>query len=174
MRFEALASHLSPTIKRIAYKLNGHFAAFNHDDLYQEALMHLWLEFKKGTLADKTDSYILQGCYFHLKNYIRTHCDKAPCVNLDSCKREDGEDFDLGEILSREEYPGTREEVYCRMLIEQIRNNGLTDREKDIFLLSLEGMTTREIGARLGISHVMVVKLKKSIQKKCLEHMDVG
>lgn len=172
MRFETIAKHLSPTIKRIAYKLNGHYSAFNHDDLYQEALLHLWQEFQRGALADKTDSYILQGCYFHLKNYIRTHCDKARCVSLDGFKGEDEEGFDLGEILLLPERACAREEVHCRMLIEQIRNNGLTDREKNVFLLSLEGMTTREIGRRLGVSHVMVVKLKKSMRAKCLKHME--
>lgn len=71
MSFQELHQKLSPTIKRIAYRLNGHYRSFNHDDLYQEATIHLWSNFLKGKLSDKTDSYILQGCYFHLKNYIR-------------------------------------------------------------------------------------------------------
>ena len=39
MGFEELAKKFSPTVKRIAYKLNGHYRSFNHDDLYQEATL---------------------------------------------------------------------------------------------------------------------------------------
>jgi len=44
-------------------------------------------------------------------------------------------------------------------------NNGFSKREKDVFGLLLEGYTVREAGGKLGISHVMVVKLKNKIIK---------
>ena len=75
---------LSPTLRRITHKLNGHFTFFDEDDLFQEALEHLWLAFQDGTLGDKTDSYVLQGCYFHLKNYIRKTMDKAKLTSLNT------------------------------------------------------------------------------------------
>ncbi|MCU0652415.1 MAG: hypothetical protein MUC39_05695, partial [Candidatus Omnitrophica bacterium] len=59
-----------------------------------------------------------------------------------------------------------------KALIETIRNNGLTIREKDIFNLALGGLTTREIGKKLGISHVRVVKLQKTMREKCRKHLD--
>jgi DNA-directed RNA polymerase specialized sigma24 family protein len=59
MQFEELVKKLSPTLKRIAYRLSGHFSSFDHNDLYQEELIHLWGEFKQDKLGDKTDSYIL-------------------------------------------------------------------------------------------------------------------
>jgi RNA polymerase sigma factor (sigma-70 family) len=43
----------------------------------------------------------------------------------------------------------------------------LDEREKEIVRLSAEGLTVREIGSRLGISHVMVVKMRKKIRIKC-------
>ena len=69
--FEVLIKRVSPTLKRITYRLNGHFSFFNDEDLFQEALIHLWEDYQKGKIQDKTDSYILQGCHFHLKNYLR-------------------------------------------------------------------------------------------------------
>jgi len=174
MTFEQLVKKFSPTIRRIAYKLNGHFSAFDYDDLYQEALVHLWVGFNKGTLNDKTDSYILQGCYFHLKNYIRTHYDKVSLTSLSAliCNGE-GEGFDLDCISALEDSRLLRDEVHCKMLIEQIHHNGLTPREKEVFSLVLEGLTVREIGDRLGVSHVRVVKITKNIREKCKKHIDM-
>ncbi|MCX5704439.1 MAG: hypothetical protein NT066_08150 [Candidatus Omnitrophica bacterium] len=100
MSFEILLKRISPTLKRIAYRLNGHFSFFNDEDLYQEALIHLWLDFKEGKLSDKTDSYILQGCYFYLKNYIRKNYDKANLISLEKQNNQECEDFDLENVLS--------------------------------------------------------------------------
>lgn len=167
MTFEELVKKISPTLKRITYRLNGHFSFFNDEDLYQEALVHLWLDFKEGKLQDKTDSYILQGCYFHLKNHLRKVRDKVRIVSMDTLV--DGEGADLEEILCLEHPRASFEELDSQMLSERIQNSGLTLREKEILSLCMEGMTVREIGRRLGISHVMVVKLKKKIQEKSQE-----
>ena len=172
MSFEKLVKRISPTLKRITYKLNGHFSFFNDEDLYQEALMHLWLDFKEEKLEDKTDSYILQGCYFHLKNYIRKNYDKANLISLENMTNEEGEVFDLDSILSLGYPESCLELINCKMLIEKINNNGLTKREKEVFCLTLEGLTTREIGNRLGISHVRVVKLRSKIKDKCKKYAD--
>src|SRR3989338_8897915 len=84
MDFEVLVKKLSPTLKRITYKLNGHFTFFNDEDLFQEALIHLLQDFRAGRLQDKTDSYILQGCYFHLKNYIRKVNERPNVISFDA------------------------------------------------------------------------------------------
>jgi RNA polymerase sigma factor (sigma-70 family) len=172
MCFEDLIKKFSLKLKRITYKLNGHFSFFNDEDLYQEALIHLWLDFKKGRLSDKTDSYILQGCYFHLKNYIRKNYDKANLISLENITNEEGEVFALDNILSLENPHSCFEIINCKMLIEKINNNGLTEREKEVFCLALEGLTTREIGSKLGISHVRVVKLRAKIKDKCRKYKD--
>ena len=77
MSFDVLMKRISPTLQRITQKLNGHFTFMDHEDLFQEALLHLWTDFQNGSLSDKTDSYVLQGCYYHLKNYIRKVQDSA-------------------------------------------------------------------------------------------------
>jgi len=171
MVFEELVRRLAPKLKRITYKLNGHFSFFNEEDLYQEALMHLWQEFLAGELTDKTDSYILQGCYFYLKNYLRKNFFRRNLISLEQ-NSEDGESYYLEEILSSVQTESSFEVIHRNMFIEQIKNNGLTKREKEIFCLTLDGLTTREIGKRLGISHVRVVKLQKRIQGKCKKYID--
>jgi len=164
MTFEELVKRLSPKLKRITYKLNGHFFFFNEEDLYQEALIHLWQDFCLGKLDNKTDSYILQGCYFHLKNYIRKTRDKSNLVSLNAMIEKEGSN--LEEILCLENSKSCLVDLENNILIQEIQNNGLTQREKEVFFLSLEGLTTREIGKKLGISHVMVIKIKKTLRMK--------
>ncbi|MCX5703357.1 MAG: hypothetical protein NT066_02530, partial [Candidatus Omnitrophica bacterium] len=125
MPFESLIKRISPTLKRITYKLNGHFSFFNDEDLYQEALIHLWQDFREGKLDDKTDSYILQGCHFHLKNYIRKNYDKAKLLSLENMTNEEGETFGLDNILSLENPQSCFEFINSKMLIEKFNNNGL-------------------------------------------------
>jgi len=172
MYFNELIKRISPKLKGITHKLNGHFTFFNEDDLYQEALVHLWTDYNQGKLADKTDSYILQGCYFNLKNYIRKNYDRARLTSLENSINEEGEIFDLETALPSKDSGSCFEIMNCQMLIEKIKNNGLTKREKAVFCFSLEGLTTRDIGGRLGISHVSVVKLKGKIRNKCRKYVE--
>ena len=164
MSFDALVKRISFTLQRITQKLNGHFTFMDHDDLFQEAMLHLWDAFRTGTLNDKTDSYVLQGCYYHLKNYIRTVQDKAPMVSLNSIV--DGEqDVALEEILEADDV-GPFEYVEGKMQVEALLNSGLTQKERDVLALAMEGMTTREIGQQLGVSHVAVVKVKNKLKAR--------
>ncbi|MFA5144442.1 MAG: sigma-70 family RNA polymerase sigma factor [Candidatus Omnitrophota bacterium] len=174
MEFEGLIKKFSPTVKRIAYKLNGRYRSFNHDDLYQEAFLHLWTNFNSGKLADKSDSYILQGCYFHLKNYIRKVNEKTDIISLDMPVGEEKDDNALEEILylgfgSQED---CRDFLHVKFLAEAIQGNGFNPREKRILMFLKEGLTTRDIGKRIGLSHVSVVKAVKMIRKKAKEHFD--
>lgn len=162
--FEDIVKKLSPTLRRITYKLNGHFSFFDDDDLYQEALAHLWILFRKDGLSDKTDSFILQGCFYHLKNYIRKTMNRAELISLNGNIGEDG--VTLEEVFAVED-SRPQDNLETRLLEDEVLSNGLTERERKIVLLSLEGFTVREIGQKLGISHVRVVKLKKRIKDKC-------
>lgn len=167
MIFGDLVKKISPTLKRITYKLNGHFSFFNDEDLYQEALLRLWLDFKDGKLEDKTESYILQGCYFHLKNYIRKARNKVNLVSLDMLAN-DGE-YKLEEVLPLQTKTPPLEALRREMLCERFQKINLSDREREVLSLCADGFTVREIGKQLGVSHVMVVKLKKKIQEKSEE-----
>lgn len=163
MSFEILVKRISPTIKRIAHKLNGHYTFFNDEDLYQEALMHLWIDFREGILGDKTDSYILQGCYFHLKNYIRKTQDNAVLVSLNSPVGEDGtvmEEILPADGINQLEY------LESKMEVETAAKKYLTHREKEVLSCFLDGMSMREIGRKIGTSHVMVLKIRNRIKDR--------
>lgn len=162
MPFEALIAKLSPTLKRITCKLNGHFTFMDDQDLLQEALIHLWCDFQRGLLDDKTDSYILQGCYFHLKNYIRKSQDSVIMLSLNSIMEDDGpylEELLIADNLAS--YDG----VETLLQIEAM-GSGISQRERDVLFFCLEGMTMREIGKKMGISHVSVVKIRNKIRER--------
>jgi RNA polymerase sigma factor (sigma-70 family) len=172
MSFEELYQKLSPTIKRIAYRLNGHYRSFNHDDLYQEATIHLWNNFLKGKLNDKTDSYILQGCYFHLKNYIRKVNERFNIISIEAALSTQ-EEATVEDILGKYwACPDCRDQLHNQFLAESIQNNGFNPREKKLLGYFCQGLTTREIGRRLGVSHVSVVKITRKIRAKSQKHLD--
>jgi len=172
MDFEKLIKKLAPKLKGIAYRLGRRPGFFNEEDLLQEELVHLWVEWRKGKLADKTDSYILQGCYFHLQNYIRTAKDKFRAFSLELQPGEEGEHPEESPALKDEKAGDYFERLNDKMIVEVIRNNGLTGREKELLPFFAEGLTVREIGRKVGVSHVRILKMKEQIRRKCLKHLD--
>jgi RNA polymerase sigma factor (sigma-70 family) len=171
MLFEELIKRVSLKLKGITRKISRHYWFLSDEDLFQEALIHLWQHFNAGKLGDKTDSYILQGCYFYLKNYIRKTKDKICLMSMYSSINE--EDSGPEDIFSFKDPRSFIDEVNNRVLIEEILNDGLTNREKQVFSLSLEGHTVREIGRMLGISHVSVLKSNRKIKGKCQKFKDL-
>lgn len=171
--FEKLVDKISPVLKRITYRLNGHHNHFGHDDLYQEALLHLWLDYNSGKLNNKTDSYILQGCYFHLKNYIRKESPRRKVISIDAFVDEEGRKT-FEESLSEKTGSSAPyfDELNGKLIAETIRNNGFTDKEKYILSLFAEGLTTRDIGKRMGTSHVSIVKLMNRLRRECRKYQD--
>lgn len=170
MHFEEVVKRISPKLKGITHRLNWHFTFFDDDDLYQEAMSHLWVDYKDGKLFGKTDSYILQGCYFYLKNYIRKVRDKARLISMYTLLDKEEDSASEG-VLCLKDAKSYFDDMNNKILIEDILNDGLTKREKEVFLLCLENLTTREIGKRLGISHVRVIKVKKNFSRKLEEFL---
>ncbi|PIP19087.1 MAG: hypothetical protein COT38_00705 [Candidatus Omnitrophica bacterium CG08_land_8_20_14_0_20_41_16] len=172
MSFEELNQRLSPTIKRIVYRLNGHYRSFDHDDLYQEATIHLWSNFLKGKLNDKTDSYILQGCYFHLKNYIRKINECSNIISVDTVlSNNEGATLEdaLGEFWACDD---CREDLHNKFLVQSIWSDGFNSKEIDLLDYFSQGLSTRDIGQRMGVSHVSVVKMMQKIRAKSKKHLD--
>ena len=73
-----------------------------------------------------------------------------------------GSDCSLEDIF----LPASKEERSVDLLVQDVENV-LNKREKKVLFLSLEGLTKREIGKRLGVSHVMVMKIEKGLRTKC-------
>lgn len=166
MSFEHLITRISPTLKRITHRLNGHHSFFDDEDLYQEAVIHLWLHYKDGSLSDKTDSYILQGCYFHLRNYLRKVQDKVPILSINTGVGEDG--AKLEDVLTIDGM-ATFDYLESKIDVESQEERCLTEREKKILSFIMEGMSMREVGAKIGLSHVMVLKIRNKIKNKYLQ-----
>lgn len=163
MEFEKLYKRVSPRLKRIAGFYNGRGYSFDRDDLYQEMCSHLWSNFKDGVPERLNDAYIIKGCEFHILNYMRKEKEKIRRVSMEEPINENGDTLRESLAGNVESLDKTADKKF---LVDYIMNNGFSRREKDIFRLLLKGYTVRETGERLGISHVMVVKLKNRLISK--------
>lgn len=164
MDFQILYGKISPRLKKIAKYYNGHRFFIDEDDLYQEMCMYLWDNYRDGMPSGINEPYVIKGCEFHLRNYIRKQREKATFASLQEPIDNSGET--LQDVLPDKKEP--LEAVAERKItIDEIRNNGLSAMEKKVLVLLLEGYAAREAGKKLGISHVMVLKYKQRIIRKC-------
>ncbi len=163
MEFEELVKKFSNKIKYLAAKSIIPSRSIDKEDLFQEMLYHLWERWRKGELEGKNDAYIMDSCYFHLKNYLRRWTEKAKVVSLNEPLGEEG--VSLEELISAQT-PLFDKRVDDVLFIQQMKNKELTRREKEVTDLLLQGYTLREIGKKLDISHVRVLKIKENIGKK--------
>jgi RNA polymerase sigma factor (sigma-70 family) len=152
MEFFELVKRISSKIRILSSKFSLP-SAIDREDLYQECSLHLWERWRKGELEDKTDAYIITSCWFHLKNYIRRFKKMARIVSLN----------ELEDLIPKT--PLFDKRVDDILFIQQAKKR-LTEREWDVMDLLSQGYTLREIGERLGISHVMVLKIRDSIARK--------
>lgn len=166
MEYEDLINRLSSKLKAISKKVKRRYTYCDEDDFYQEALLHLWLKFQTGELIDKTDSYILQGCFYFLKNYIRKICKGVDVHSASLYSTVDGENHTTLDTIISEAYVTENNSIEIFFFLDDTKQR-FTDREKDVFYYRLEGFTTREIGQRIGVSHVAVVKTTNKIRQKC-------
>lgn len=164
MEFAELVRQFNSGIKAIANRHRPQCGFVDQDDLAQEALVSLWLQWKDGGLNDKNKSYVLKGCYFQMKNFLRKSLDKVTPLSLDAPIDEEG--TPLEEVIANGRSEDDSRGLEANSLIDTIRNDGLTVREKEVFEYFLLGFNTRQIGKKLGISHVRVVKIEKNIWAK--------
>ena len=143
MDFEALFTKISPGLKRIARSHNGHGFFIDEEDLYQEMCIHLWNNFKDGVPAGINEAYIVKGCEFHILNYLRKEREKARTVSLEEPLNENG--YTLKDILPDAKEP-LDSYIDRKITISEIKNNGITKREKEVFSLILKGFTVRDMG----------------------------
>ncbi len=131
------------------------------DDLMQEALVHLWQT--ETRRPGQTRSWYVRSCHFHVKHYL------AAGRSVDSAKRryaqvdaEEGEDGEEMQEFDRRWEDTALDVVELRDLFSLL--SGRLGRDGQAVLRWLaEGLSTREIGRRLGISHTMVVKHRHKI-----------
>ncbi len=144
------------------------------DDLVQEALVHLWRTERRR--PGQTRSWYLQSCRFHVQ-----HC-LASGRSVDSVKRWVGRlEVEAVEGGQEMEVPAAGPEccvvnqVGARDLVAMLTAR-LGASEGAVLAWLMEGLSTREIGRRLGISHTMVVKHRRRIATllRRLEGDDTG
>lgn len=161
--FQELYKRVSPRLKRIALHYRNRCQHLDEDDLFQEMCTFLWEGYRDGVGEGFTDYYIARGCELHILNYLRTHKEKVWLSRLEEPINENGDMLKDGLPCRSEDISRMADR---NIAIDTITNNGFTKREKQVFGLLLKGYTTREAGKRLGISHVMVVKSRKTLIKK--------
>lgn len=172
LTYDEVVKKYNPKLKAIAYKLSKYNFKLDQDDLYQEELVYLWESFKENKLEGNTDSFILQGCYFHLRNYMRKVVEVKDTFSLDQPANENGDNLMKVLNLHDNATDNYHDSLDTKLLSEVIYNNGLSLKEKALLPYLSEGLTLREIGNRLGVSHVYVIKMKESIRIKCLKYLD--
>ncbi len=162
MCFETLFNKVSPRLKVMAKGYKNRLGFINEDDFYQEMCIYLWNKFKEGVPKGINEAYIVKGCRFFILNYFRKNQNKARVLSFEIPIDDKGNT--LGDL-----FPDTKESLKdClnrKFDIEDNRRN-LNKRENQVFTLLLDGYTVREAGKRLGVSHVMVIKIKKKIAEK--------
>ena len=92
-------------------------------------------------------------------------------VSLFQIKELKKEIADLEQEIgsSDNDYSSEISNLESKIDVEAREEKYLTDREKKILSLIMEGMSMREVGAKIGISHVMVLKIRNKIKEKYLQ-----
>jgi RNA polymerase sigma factor (sigma-70 family) len=144
---------------RIVRQISGDNAA--HEDLMQEALVHLWQQ--EVERPKQTQSWYLQSCRFHLLNYLNRG------RSVDSFKHRRGESRAGNEREFSESFLGNGAEgespldSVCALDIVELLSKRLNDREQEIFAHLAQGSGPREIAKKLRISHQSVSKHRQKL-----------
>jgi RNA polymerase sigma factor (sigma-70 family) len=132
-----------------------------HEDLMQEACIHLWLREKR--YPGQRPSWYLQSCRFHLQNVVR----KGRSVDFGKHRRalcllaeqEGTGGAGLNHSANDAETPTL---VSARDLMSEL-SRWLTPLERRILCLLADGLGMREIAHRLRLSHTSVIKHRRKI-----------
>jgi len=162
MDFRILLDKITPALKFIARK-HLFYTSYDEHDLYQEMCLYVWQHYGNGLPIGINESYVIKGCEFHIQNFLRKGRPKAMLSSLDELITQDG--LTLGDILE-DKSTSSSSGMDNRITIDEIKNIGLSEKEKAVLSCLLKGDTVREAAASLGISHVMVLKHKKRIIEK--------
>jgi RNA polymerase sigma factor (sigma-70 family) len=162
MYFRMLLERITPAMRYVARKhlLRGFYT---EEDLYQEMCLYLWQNYKEGLPIGFNDAYVIKACEFHIQNFLRKGRPKAILSSLDMIISSKG--YTLADILE-DKKENISSSTETSLTIDELKNIGLSGKEQAVLSYLLKGYTVREIGKALDISHVMVMKHKKSMIKK--------
>ena len=136
------------------------------EDLMQEAMVHLWL--LEAKRPGQTSSWYLQGCKFHLQNYL------GAGRSVDSLKRKAGklrlndEDEDFEALLHHED---VEEDFFAKISARDILEclgERLTGFELEVLGHLAQGLGARCIAEQLGVTHPTIIKYRRRIAAEAL------
>lgn len=134
-----------------------------HDDLMQEALVHLWQQ--ELQRPGQRPSWYLQSCRYHLQNHLQLG------RSIDSLKRCGGSPLSLGqngtedpEDETPDDGAGVFAEVSAADMVALLTES-LTPVEERILALLLNGFSLRETAVRLKLSHPAVAKHRRRMAR---------
>lgn len=167
MDFRILLEKITPTLKKIARR-HLLLGFYSEEDLYQEMCLYLWQNYQYGLPIGINEAYVIKGCEFHIQNFLRKGRPKVSTSSLDALISPGG--LTLADILQdkKEDFAKSLEN---KLTVDEIKELGLTTKERSVLSCLLKGQTVREAAKELEISHVMVLKYKKSIIKKWKERV---
>jgi RNA polymerase sigma factor (sigma-70 family) len=139
-----------------------------HEDLMQEALVHLWL--REARYPGQKRSWYLQSCKFHLQHYLKMG------RSVDSVKRRAGQipllqDED-GETPLLERTSGSEQCIFSQISARELLtllSKWLTPRERVILDCLADGLSAREIARKLHITHPTAVKSRRKIARLVID-----
>jgi RNA polymerase sigma factor (sigma-70 family) len=128
------------------------------EDLIQEAIIHLWLREKER--PGQRQSWYIQSCRLHLQNFLR----KGRSVDGGNHRHALGSpvELEVQEDLETSVDDTLLSLVCARDLVAEL-SKWLTPVEQQILHLAHDGLSLREIGARLNLSHTSVIRRRRNI-----------
>jgi len=134
-----------------------------HDDLFQEALIHIWR--KELAFPGQTEAYYFQSCRCHMIDYLRRG------RSIDAPKRTHGRCNEDGlteenDSESSPTYPVAHEDTVSSVSVRDMLNQllPLLDELGQAVLQHLaEGVTARDIAQKFGLTHQAVSKRRRKI-----------
>ena len=148
-------------LRGVAAKLSSN--AELQKDLLQEMAIHL--NRVQTKLPGRTKSWYIKSCEFHARNHLKlgrsvdSHKRIHNLVSLDLLTENAAE---IGFFSDNHE--DSRPALIAQDLLELIIPK-LTERQKEVLTLLMEGSGVREVGRKLGISHPSVIKHRNHIAR---------
>jgi RNA polymerase sigma factor (sigma-70 family) len=158
-RFAAEDASLKESLAHMIARLTPNKAL--REDLLQEAMIHLWLT--ETRRPGQTRSWYLQSCRFHLQHYL--NCGRS----IDSAKRwrdqlplNDYWDEEETSIEEADSGNSVLTYVNAREIISMLVPH-LSALERGVLNCLADGLSAREIGRKLKMSHTMVIRHRRKI-----------